>query len=335
MIRLGVIGSGAVVQRIHWPVLERMSRLIRIVAVSSKHPENAQAFAKMAGSARVYDDYHSLLEDEGVDAVLTAVPIHLNGSVLIDAVRAGKHVMAEKPICATLDEGRRVLRECAKARTVVAVGENFRYRRDILRTRDLIASGKIGTPFAFQLDVKFDLDSEARRIWITRGWRRNPRHRGGFLLDAGVHPVAALREITGDVSEVSARVSGRGHVLKGDDTLLMQLKLASGAVGQCFFCYSAKEEKEIGLDFIVYGTKGAVRVTDGTVTLTRGVGMPARVYQDRQFDRGYPAQWKNLCSAIAGQDRLVSTPEKAFGDLMVIDAALRSAVSGRNIRVSG
>jgi predicted dehydrogenase len=335
MIRLGVIGSGAVVQRIHWPVLERMSRLIRIVAVASKHPQNARNFASMVGSARVYDDYHGLLEDPDVDAVLTAVPIHLNGSVLIDAVRAGKHVMAEKPICATPAQGRRILRECSKARTVVAVGENFRYRRDILRARDLIASGKIGTPFAFQLDVKFDLDSAARRIWVTRGWRRNPRHRGGFLLDAGVHPVAALREIAGDVSELSAHVSGRGHVLKGDDTLLMQVKLANGAVGQCFFCYSAKQEKEIGLDFIIYGTKGAVRVTDGTVTLTRGVGLPPKVYQDREFDRGYPAQWKNFCSAIIGQVRLISTPEKAFGDLVVINAALRSAASGRSIRMSG
>src|ERR1041384_204621 len=110
MVRLGVIGSGAVVQRIHWPVLERMSRQIRIVAVASKHADKARAFAKVVGSARVYEDYHDLLHDPAVDAVLTAVPIHLNGSVLVDAVRAGKHVMAEKPICATPAEGRRVLR---------------------------------------------------------------------------------------------------------------------------------------------------------------------------------------------------------------------------------
>ena len=78
MVRLGVIGSGAVVQRIHWPVLQQMSRQIRIVAVSSKHPNNARAFASMVGSARVYEDYHSLLRDPTVDAVLTAVPIARN-----------------------------------------------------------------------------------------------------------------------------------------------------------------------------------------------------------------------------------------------------------------
>jgi len=268
-----------------------------------------------------------------VDAVLTAVPIDLNGAVLIDAVRAGKHVMAEKPICATPREGRRVLSACGKTQRVVAVGENFRYRRDILKAKQLIASGKIGRVFTFQLNVKFDLDSEARRVWITRGWRKHPRHPGGFLLDAGVHPVAALRELLGEVSEVCARVAGLSRILKGADSLLMQLKLSSGAAGQCFFCYTAKEEKEIGLDFVVYGTKGAVRIADETVTLTRGVGIPARVYKDRQFDRGYPAQWRNFCSAIAGKESIIATPEKAYGDLVVIDAALRSARSGRNLRV--
>jgi predicted dehydrogenase len=288
----------------------------------------------VVGSARVYEDYHGLLRDPTVDAVLTAVPIDLNGAVLIDAVRAGKHVMAEKPICATPREGRRVLSECGKAKRVVAVGENFRYRRDILKAKQLIAAGKIGEIFTFQLNVKYDLDSEARRVWITRGWRKNPRHPGGFLLDAGVHPVAALREILGEVTELCASVAGRSRILQGADSLLMQLKLSSGAVGQCFFCYTAKEEKEIGLDFTVYGTKGAVRITDGAVTLTRGAGIPPRVYKDRQFDRGYPAQWRNFCSAIAGNESIIATPEKAYGDLVVIDAALRSAKSGRNVRIN-
>ena len=54
---------------------------------------------------------------------------------------------------------------------------------------------------------------------------------------------------------------------------------------------------------------------------------------DRQFDRGYPAQWRNFCSAIAGKESIIATPEKAYDDLVVIDAALRSAKSGRNLRV--
>src|SRR6266511_2420206 len=95
MIRLGVIGAGAVVQRVHWPVLKEIGKQIRVVAVASRRPQNARAFARQTGSARVYNDYREMLQDPSIDAVLTAVPIELNAAVLIDAVRAAKHVMAE------------------------------------------------------------------------------------------------------------------------------------------------------------------------------------------------------------------------------------------------
>src|SRR5262249_5785046 len=101
MIRLGVIGTGAVVQRHHWPALQQLAGQIRVFAVASRNPENARRFARQSGAARVYEDYRRLLEDDEVDAVLTAVPIDLNGPVLLDAIRADKHVIAEKPLAAT------------------------------------------------------------------------------------------------------------------------------------------------------------------------------------------------------------------------------------------
>jgi len=331
MIRLGMIGVGAVVQRHHWPALQRMPGQIQVIAVASRNPANARRFARQSGAPRVYKDYHQLLEDQDVDAVLTAVPIELNGTVLIDAIRSGKHVLAEKPIAATPREARRVLKEHSKQRSVVMVGENFRYRRDLIKARQVIAGGKIGEVSSFQVDVKFDLDAKARRIWISRGWRKNPRHPGGFLLDAGVHPVAALRDLLGEVSELHAYVSDVSSVLKGPDNLLMQLKLTNGVIGHCFFCYTAKQQFESGLDFVVYGTLGSVRVGNGRVIWSHAVGSRPHLYEIHAFEPGYIDQLKNFCAAILGKEDITSTPEKAFGDLLVIDAALRSAMSGRKV----
>ena len=334
MIRLGVIGAGAVVHKHHWPVLQKMADEIKVVAVANRNPKNAQAFAHQVGTARVYDDYHRLLEDKDVDAVLTAVPIHLNGVVLGDAVRAGKHVLAEKPIAATPQEARGVLKECSKQRSIVVIGENYRYRSDLIKARQLIGDGKIGEVFAFQIDVKFDLGAKARRVWVSRGWRKNPRHAGGFLLDAGVHPVAALRDVLGEVAELCAYVCDVGPVLRGPDSLLLQLKLTSGAIGHCFFCYTAKQEKEYGLDFVVYGTRGSVRVDeDGKVAWARSVGAAPRIYESPHFDKGYERQWRNFCAAIRGKEAVISTAESAYRDIEVIDAAFRSAGSGRKIRI--
>ncbi len=115
----------------HWPVLQRMSDEIRVIALARRDRREAQSFAHEAGIPRIYNDYRQLLRDQEVEAVLTAVPIELNGTVLLDAIRAGKHVLAEKPIAATLRQARAIVRESARRRQVVLIGENFRYRRDL------------------------------------------------------------------------------------------------------------------------------------------------------------------------------------------------------------
>ena len=211
--------------------------------------------------------------------------------------------------------------------------KNYRYRGDIIKAGNLLKQGKIGDVFAFQVNVKFDLDAKARRVWISRNWRKDSRHRGGFILDAGVHPIAAVHDLLGPVADLDAYLLDVSQVLKGPDSLILQLKLSSGAVGQCFFCYTAKEDMENGLDLAIYGTRGSLRIGEGEVTWSSGVGRRNHVYKIPNFDRGYRGQWKNFCAAIHGKDALVSTPQKAYEDLLVIDAALRSAQTDRRMRL--
>ena len=81
--------------------------------------------------------------DPNVDAVLTAVPIELNGSVLFAAIESGKHVLAEKPIADTARAARRILKACSRHETVVAVAENYRYRGDIIKASQVLKQGEI------------------------------------------------------------------------------------------------------------------------------------------------------------------------------------------------
>ncbi|MGC1581123.1 MAG: Gfo/Idh/MocA family oxidoreductase, partial [Candidatus Acidiferrales bacterium] len=239
-IRLGIVGPGVVVRTHHLPAIRRLANEIQVVAVAARHLGRARSFVREFRIPRVYDDYRELLRDEEIDAVLIAVPIELNGRVLLDAVRAGKHVLAEKPIAETPAEALRIVRESRRSHSTVLIGENFRYRRDLAEVKNLVARGAVGKPFAFQISVKFDVGARARRRWISRGWRKKARHRGGMVLDAGVHPVAAVIDILGKISEVNAIVMDTSRVIAGPDGLLMQVRMASGITGQCFFCYTSK-----------------------------------------------------------------------------------------------
>lgn len=332
-INLGIIGGGMVVCTHHLPAIRRLGNGIEVVAVAGRDAGRTEAFARETGIGRVYADYRTLLREPGIDAVLTAVPIELNGRVLLEAMRAGKHVLAEKPIAENPAEARCVLRESRGRRRKILIGENFRYRRDLAKAKELIARGAVGKPFAFQMSVKFDVDAKMRRRWISRGWRKEARHRGGMILDGGVHPVAAVRDILGEIVELNAKVLDNSRVIGGPDSLLMQVQMASGVVGQCFFCYTSKEEREISFDFSIYGTGGVLRVVPGEIAVTHSVGSEPRVYRIRQIDGGYFAQWKNFCAAIRGEERVLSGPAEAYGDLLVIDAALRSSSSGKTVRI--
>ena len=142
-IRLGVIGAGLAFDKLHWPVLRQMRGRFRVTAIASRTRERSELVARTVGGARVFDHYRDLLADPEVDAVLIAVPIEINHSVLIDAIGAGKHVLAEKPIAGTVEKARVVL-GTASTDAIVAIAENYRYRRDLAKAKEILASGLIG-----------------------------------------------------------------------------------------------------------------------------------------------------------------------------------------------
>jgi predicted dehydrogenase len=145
--------------------------------------------------------------------------------------------------------------------------------------------------------------------------------------------VAALREILGEIAEVFAQVLDRSQRVGGPDSLFMQLRLENGAIGQYFSCYTAKDTKETTFELIAHGTAGTLRVSNGAVSCVQKSGGRQRHFKVTRFEGGYSRQWDNFCRAISLTEPLLSTPEKAFGDLQVIEAALRSAQSGRKIRL--
>jgi len=329
MIRIGMIGCGMAVQRLHFPALKRLRRWVAVVALAASNYERAKAFAAGVKIARVHTTYEELLADSAVDAVLVAVPIELNGRVLLDALHAGKHVMAEKPIAATLDEAYMIVREADGRSQVCLIAENFRYRLDLAQMRSLVDSGAIGNVIAFQLKVNFDVTAAARQPWISRGWRHYGRHAGGFVLDAGVHPIAALREVLGEVSEVYAQTLNSSSLVHGPDSILMQVRMKSGVPGHCFFCYTAKEARENALDFAIFGTEGVLRTGRKLIKVTRGPGRKHESVKTSGRYGEYLRQWQNFCAAIRGEEQIISTARKAFGDLAVVDAALRSSAAGK------
>lgn len=325
-IRLGIIGAGAAVRVLHAPVLAAIRRQIVPIAVAARTRSSAETCAALAGARLVFTDYRELLAHGDVDAVLIAVPIECNGQVLVDAAKSGKHILAEKPLAATVADAIVAVNACRAARSVVVIAENFLYRKDIATAKELLNRGELGEVFAFRVASVFDLHADHRRVWTDANWRRSAPHTGGFVLDAGVHAVSAMRHLLGEVTEVAAMTLDRSPLLRGPDSLLMQMTMASGASGQYFATYTAMPVEERLFDLELLCAGGALTLRPGRVVCR--TGNTVRSFGISAAERGYRRLWLNFCAAVRGDEPALATPEKCFGDVAVIEAGLESARTG-------
>jgi len=130
-VRLGLIGAGIAAKELHWPALARLKDRFRVVAVSARRKENAEALAALAGGAHVTVRYADILERTDVEAVVITVPFAMNARVVRDSLAAGKHVLVEKPLAPSEVEARRLAaleRKKRKVPLVTMAAENWRYR---------------------------------------------------------------------------------------------------------------------------------------------------------------------------------------------------------------
>ena len=113
-VKIGLVGSRFQADCIAASV-RAMPEEAEVVAVASPTPGNAEAFAKRHGIARAYSDYREMLRDPAIEMISITAPNRLHARMTIDAARAGKHVVCEKPLCMTLEEADAMIDACAKA----------------------------------------------------------------------------------------------------------------------------------------------------------------------------------------------------------------------------
>jgi predicted dehydrogenase len=341
-VRLGLIGTGLAVRRLHWPALDRLSDRFEVVAFADPDRAAAAAFAAAAGIAMTgyTPDAAVLLSRPDVEAVLAAVPLHRSYAVAAAALAAGKHVLCEKPAGGTLEEGRAFLAlERRSARTgdrVLMLGENFLYREDLRHARRHVEAGAIGAPRL--VDFRFvRRTSEAAGEFASTAWRRQPAHHGGIHLDVGVHHVAQLRMLCGEPLAVQAVLAGGGTAAGGRETyapLLAHLRFGGGVAGAYQALYHATTDHP-GAVMRLYGDAGTL-VLEGTAVPTVRVLRADGSQTEERFERedgGYRNEWLDFYGAVRERRRPVGTVAQSFRNLLVVMRILEAASSGATVEI--
>jgi predicted dehydrogenase len=324
-IKLGIIGAGLAVKHLHWPALERLTDQYQVVAVADVDEAKAQAIADLTGATHTFTNYHDLLALQEIEAALISLPIHLTAPVSLDAARAGKHLVIEKPPGSNLEQARVLRDELARLPVIALVAENFRYRSDLQTARRLIREGAIGEIVLIRMHSIAKVRGTDPEDFSSTPWRQDPQYRGGSLLDGGVHHAAALRDIGGDVEWLHAFVKHGDSVMNGPTTISINLRFRSGALGAYLYSVAVHDEELVFLNMRIHGTTGTLRVRDGKLDLLRAGDDPERIDLDSDDTGGYRGEFMNFYEAVRDGKPVISTVEEGYRDMELILRGLDSA----------
>lgn len=254
-IKLGIIGCGLAAEHLHLPALQKLSGKFKITQVCNHTEPKARRFAKLAGNVPWVLDYHQVLANPDVDAVLIALPIELNYRTTLDAVKAGKHVLLEKPLAANLEEARKMLLFNKLYKSVMMVAENFRFHPMLLKIKEIMRSGEIGNVFAASWNV-FSLLTFENKYAQTK-WRIDHKYPGGFITDAGVHYTAGLRLLFGEIIEDKSFFKSVNPAIGSHDTWSYLFRTALNISGtfNLHFSVNGLNENEL----VIFGDSGTIR----------------------------------------------------------------------------
>jgi predicted dehydrogenase len=207
----------------HAPAWKNLSqRGVELAGFYSAHGENAAALARQY-DVKTYASYEALLAD--VDIVDLCIPTDFHRDLTIQAAQAGKHVICEKPIALTLDDGRAMIEACEKAGVRLFIAHVLRFFPPYLSAQAVVAAGQIGKPAVIRLTRAGYQPRKAQNNWFIDEARS-----GGMILDLMIHDYDFARWLAGDVQRVFAKSARAIRPEALGDYVLVTLRFASGAV---------------------------------------------------------------------------------------------------------
>jgi predicted dehydrogenase len=279
---------------------------------------------------RWYADYDALLARDDVEAVVILLPIPLLYETARAALQSGKHVLCEKPPGRDLEEGRAFLKlEQEFPQQKLLVAENFFYRDELRLGRSLLDEGAIGQ-IGFMAWRQAGQYVPREGTFSSTPWRQQPQYRGGPHLDGGVHMIAQLRLLLGDVQRVHGLVQYANSQMGGPSHLTLNLAFVSGTIGNYTSLHPEIPVPPEDRSLRLYGSAGVLVFGSGfgagprTFAIHRADGV-VEEHRVETPDGGYENEWRNFYDAIVHDAPIVGTVTQSFQNMLIVLRGIDSA----------
>ncbi len=345
-VRIGIIGAG-------WPG-QQHARAIRatvdavLVALAEPNEVRAREFGAAYAPERRHLDYGDLLGDPALDAVVICLPNHLHFPATLAALRAGKHVLCEKPPTLNSAEMRVLQKEAEKQGLVYFFSRQFRFTPGMRLARDLIAREQLGRIYF------------AEAVWVRSrgiptglgGWfTEKKRSGGGALIDIGVHALDSAWYLMGTPRPVSVTASVfqnfkhlvQTPVFDVEDAAFAFIRFANDAVVQLKTSWAGNLTDEIpegagvGREMnncTIYGTKATVRLKPLTLFQDVEGKLVDQALKPPDSADSFELQMQHFVGAIHGRAAPVNSAQQAVYLMEMLDAIYLSSSTGREVPIA-
>lgn len=333
MLNIGIIGAGRI-GKVHLQSICNYVPGARVKTVAEPFlNEETEALLKSFGVSVLTKDYHEILNDPEIDAVLICSSTDTHAPISLEAIAAGKHIFCEKPIDHDLDKIKEVVKALEGKNLKYQVGFNRRFDHNFESARRAVAEGKIGDPHIIKITSRDPEPPNPSYIKVS----------GGMFLDMTIHDFDMARYLSGsDVEEVyvqSAVLVDPAIGEQGDvDTAVITMKMENGALAvidnsrKAAYGYDQRAE--------VFGSGGMVFTandTNSTAVIANGNGLtgekPLYFFLER-YMQSFADEMKQFIAAVEQDAPTPVTVEDGLKAVLIGLAAKKSVEEHRPVKLS-
>ncbi len=337
MIRIAVLGTGGIAST-HIKAYKTFEERCTVVALCDMYPEKAQALAeKEQLQAQVYKDYRQVLERKDIDLVSICLPPSAHAETTLASLEAGKHVLVEKPMAASLEECDAMIQAAERSGKFLSVVAQNRYKIPTMKVKQILQSGKLGRILYTMVNSFWWRGQSYYDLWWRGTWEQEG---GGCTLNHAVHHIDLLRWFLGMPQNVTAVITNVNHEnSEVEDLSAALLRYPKGELAQLtasLVCHGEEQELVFHTEKARVSIPWRVRVSrplengfcvDDPDTEREIQGwydaLPSIPYE------GHEGQIQNVLDAIEGKNQLLIDGQEGRATLELIMGIYKSAVTGR------
>ncbi|MFC0853510.1 Gfo/Idh/MocA family protein [Halalkalibacter oceani] len=349
MVNIGIIGAGSI-GKVHMQEFRKLENVC-LAAITSNTLSSAEKSAHDFQIKKVYQGTKEMLADKDIDAVVIGVPNNWHAELAISSLKAGKHVLLEKPMGMNAEEARKIVEAQQETGNILMVAQHRRFEAVMMQVKELISQGAFGQIYYVKTGYVRRKGIPGWGSWFTK----KDEAGGGALIDIGVHMLDLgmwFMEQTKPVSVFGSTYSEIGPLKRGigpwgkpnwdgyfdvDDLAAAMVKMEDGSTLQLEVSWAAHTNTDSKPYLHIMGENGGISINGDQATFhTEVYGL--------QSDMNLPAQEQDegarkrmsqhfIDCIVAGREP-ITTAQTGLQNNIILDAIYESSTTGHEVVIN-